>query len=112
MSETASAQKRAGDTQQPASTNPGPQAEHGWLQKLVGEWAYESDLGPEHQGAKATGTERGRSIGDFWVQLEATGQMPGPPSGNGLSSVNPSSDECFGQRVTNAALRMLIRCGK
>jgi hypothetical protein len=77
MSQTGSAQKLVGDTQQTASTNPGQQAEHRWLQKLLGEWTYETDLGPEHQGAKAAGTERGRSIGDFWVHLEATGQMPG-----------------------------------
>ncbi len=31
----------------------------------------------EHPGARATGTERGRAIGDLWVQLEGTGQMPG-----------------------------------
>ncbi len=77
MSETGSAQKAIHDTQQAASANPGPQAEHRWLQKLVGDWTYEIDLGPEHQGAKATGTERGRSIGDLWLQLEGTGQMPG-----------------------------------
>ena len=77
MSQTGSAQKAVGDTQPAVTTNPGPQAEHRWLQKLVGDWTYEMDLGPEHQGAKATGTERGRSIGGLWVQLEATGQMPG-----------------------------------
>ena len=76
MSETGSAQKQAGDTQ-PAYTPPTAHAEHRWLKKLVGEWTYETDLGPEHKGAKATGTERGRTIGEFWVQLESTGQMPG-----------------------------------
>ncbi len=73
MSQTGSAQKPVDDSQPAAFTNPEPQAGHRWLQKLVGEWTYET----EHQGAKATGTERGRSIGDLWVQLEATGQMPG-----------------------------------
>jgi Protein of unknown function (DUF1579) len=73
MSQTGSAQKSVDDTHQAAFTRPAPQAEHRWLQKLVGEWTYET----EHQGTKATGTERGRSIGDLWVQLEGTGQMPG-----------------------------------
>jgi hypothetical protein len=77
MSQTSSAQKPVDDMQQPASTGPAARPEHRWLKKLVGEWTYETDLGPEHQGAKAIGTERGRSIGDFWVQLEGTGQMPG-----------------------------------
>jgi hypothetical protein len=77
MSETGSAQKPVDDRQQAAFTTPQPQAEHRWLQKLLGEWTHETDLGPEHHGAKATGTERGRAIGDLWVQLEGTGQLPG-----------------------------------
>lgn len=76
MSQTGSAQTPVDDSQQgpPAA---GPQAEHQWLRKLLGEWTYETDLAPEHGGGKATGTERGRAIGDFWVQLEGTGAMPG-----------------------------------
>jgi hypothetical protein len=76
MSQTSSAPKPV-DVPPPASKGPVAQAEHQWLKKLVGAWTYETDLGPAHQGAIATGTERGRSIGDFWVQLEGTGQMPG-----------------------------------
>lgn len=76
MSETGSTQKLAGEAQ-PAYTHPKAKAEHRWLQKLVGEWTYETDLGPAHKGGKATGTERGRTIGEFWVQLESAGQMPG-----------------------------------
>ena len=77
MSQTGSAQKAVDDMQPAAFTKPGPEAEHRWLLKLVGDWTYEPDLGPEHHGAKAAGTERGRSIGDLWVQLEGIGQMPG-----------------------------------
>jgi hypothetical protein len=77
MAQSGSAQKPVDDAQPVGSATPGAQAEHRWLQKLVGEWTHETDLGPEHQGAKAAGQERGRSIGEFWVQLEATGQMPG-----------------------------------
>jgi hypothetical protein len=73
MSQTAPAPKPA-DEPQPAMSVPAPQPEHRWLQKLVGNWTYDADYGPEH-GA-ATGTERGRAIGDLWVQLEGT--MPGP----------------------------------
>ena len=76
MSQTGPAQKPVNDPQ-PVASLPGPQAEHRWLRKLIGDWTYESDLAPEHQGAKATGTERGRAIGEFWVQLEGAGQMPG-----------------------------------
>jgi hypothetical protein len=73
MSQTGSASKPVQETQQAVHKSPEPQAEHRWLQKLVGEWTYET----EHEGVRATGTERGRSIGGLWVQLEGTGQMPG-----------------------------------
>jgi hypothetical protein len=76
MSQAGPAQKPVDDPK-PAASNPVPQAEHRWLRKLLGNWTYETDLGPEHQGAKATGTERGRAIGELWVQLEGAGAMPG-----------------------------------
>lgn len=76
MSQQGPAQKPVDDSQ-PVATTPGPRPEHRWLRKLLGDWTYETDLGPEHQGAKATGTERGRAIGDLWVQLEGSGAMPG-----------------------------------
>jgi hypothetical protein len=55
-----------------------PQREHRWLQKLIGEWTYESEMpGPEGQPSqKMTGSERVRAIGEIWVQGEGTGQMP------------------------------------
>ncbi len=53
------------------------QEQHQWLQKLVGEWTYEST--PETTGdgpAKTyTGTESVRSIGVLWVIAEGQGEM-------------------------------------
>jgi Protein of unknown function (DUF1579) len=56
-----------------------PQSQHHWLQKLVGEWNYETEiLGGTHSSPeKATGTETVRSLGDFWVLAEGQGEMPG-----------------------------------
>lgn len=56
-----------------------PQAEHLWLQKLVGEWTceYDGPPGPDQTSAKLTGTEIVRSIGDVWVTCESGGVMPG-----------------------------------
>ena len=56
-----------------------PQREHQWLQKLVGEWTYDTHVPAQsaQPEMKATGTERGRSIGGLWVQLEGDGEMPG-----------------------------------
>ena len=59
--------------------NTKPQKEHQWLQKLVGEWTYESDV-PKEPGqppAKYTGTESVRSLGGLWVLAEGRGEMPG-----------------------------------
>jgi hypothetical protein len=46
-----------------------PSAEHVWLQKLVGEWAVESDcdMGPDQPAMKSSGKERVRSLGGLWT---------------------------------------------
>ena len=55
------------------------QKEHQWLQKLVGEWTYETEvtMGDEQPPEKAMGTETVRSIGGLWVVAEGQGEMPG-----------------------------------
>jgi hypothetical protein len=54
------------------------QKEHDWLQKLVGEWTYETEatMGPDQPPEKAIGTESVRSLGG-WVLAEGQGEMPG-----------------------------------
>jgi hypothetical protein len=56
-----------------------PQKEHQWLQQLVGEWTYETDMpmGPDQPEQKFRGTERTRSLGGLWVVGEGQGEMPG-----------------------------------
>ena len=56
-----------------------PQKEHGWLQKLVGEWTIEAEasMAPGEPPAKSTGTERVRSLGGLWTVAEGEGEMPG-----------------------------------
>jgi hypothetical protein len=58
---------------------PEPQAEHHWLQKLVGEWAYEHEakMAPDQPPAKFTGTETVRTLGGLWVLCEGRNEMPG-----------------------------------
>lgn len=58
-----------------------PEDEHRWLQQLVGEWTYES--GDAQGGAKSTGTETVRSVGEIWIQAEGRGTMP--DGGPGIS---------------------------
>lgn len=56
-----------------------PQAQHQWLQKLVGEWTYEHECSAEPGGTpqKFTGTESVRSLGGLWTVGEGRGEMPG-----------------------------------
>jgi len=65
--------------QREATMNTEPQKEHKWLEKLVGEWTYESDFPPEpgKPPEKCTGTEVVRSLGGLWVLGEGRGEMPG-----------------------------------
>lgn len=55
-----------------------PHQEHHWLQRLVGEWTYESECpDPSGTSMKFQGTETFRSIGGLWFVGEGRGNMPG-----------------------------------
>jgi uncharacterized protein DUF1579 len=62
--------------QQAAHMQASPEKQHRWLQKLVGEWTYETDASAP-TSEKASGTERVRQLGDLWVLAEGEGRMPG-----------------------------------
>ncbi|UXY16297.1 DUF1579 domain-containing protein [Chitiniphilus purpureus] len=55
------------------------QQQHRWLQQLIGEWTYESEMPaqPGQPPQRAEGTERVRALGELWVVCESQGQMPG-----------------------------------
>ncbi len=53
------------------------QKEHQWLQRLVGEWTYETEAAePGKPPEKVSGTERVRSLGGVWIVAEGEGEMP------------------------------------
>ena len=56
-----------------------PQAEHEWLQRIVGEWTGEGEasMAPGQPPVKWKSTEIVRSIGGMWVVGEGTGDTPG-----------------------------------
>jgi hypothetical protein len=56
-----------------------PQKEHQWLEKMVGDWTYESEAAsePGKTPEKYTGTESVRSLGGLWVVCEGQGDVPG-----------------------------------
>lgn len=55
-----------------------PQAEHKWLQKLVGQWTFEGEcvMGPDQPAMKNSGSETVRSVGGLWTLGEGRGEMP------------------------------------
>lgn len=55
-----------------------PQAEHEWLQQLVGDWTYESEcnMGPEQPPMKNEGSARTRTLGGLWIQSDWIGDTP------------------------------------
>lgn len=57
--------------------------EHGWLEQLLGEWTFESEMSmePGAEPVRTTGTETVRSLGGFWVLAESRFQtMGGTPA--------------------------------
>lgn len=60
-----------------------PQKEHKWLERLVGNWTYESEMAcePGKPPVKVTGTESIRSIGGMWIVCEGACEMPGVGAG-------------------------------
>jgi hypothetical protein len=56
-----------------------PQKEHLWLQQLLGEWIFDSemDMAPGEPAMKGGGSETVRTMGGFWVLAEGSCVMPG-----------------------------------
>lgn len=59
--------------------NAQPQAEHRWLDQLVGHWTFHTRCagGPDQEDQVFEGTETVRSLGGLWVLAEGQSPMPG-----------------------------------
>lgn len=55
-----------------------PQAEHRWLQRLVGEWVGEGEMpgAPGEGPATWRSQQTVRKIGELWIQCEARSESP------------------------------------
>ncbi|QDT77992.1 hypothetical protein Mal35_14220 [Gimesia maris] len=55
-----------------------PQAEHSWLEPLLGDWLTEAEcqMGPGEPLHKSTGETRCRSMEGMWYLLEGSGDEP------------------------------------
>jgi hypothetical protein len=72
--------------------SPELQREHYWLQKLVGEWSFETEcsMGPGQPPSQFAGGESVRSLGGVWVLCEGRGETPG--GGTGLTMMTLGYD--------------------
>lgn len=73
---------------------PPPGEQHQWLQKLVGNWTFESEMTAE--GAppmKSTGTDTVRSLGGRWVVGELKAEMPGMGSINAILTLGYDAEK-------------------
>src|SRR5215213_3602037 len=63
-----------------------PRPEHQWLEKLVGEWTYETVamMEPGQPPTQLAGSESVRSLGGLWTVAEGQGEMPG---GGSMTSI-------------------------
>ena len=84
------------------------QAEHRWLERLVGEWRYESEetagpgaAAPGAAPARYTGSESVRSLDGVWVLCEGRGDAPGGPASTTVMTLgyDPARGRCAGTFV-------------
>lgn len=96
--------------------NEEPQKEHQWLQKLVGEWTYESDcrMGPDQPPMKSGGTESVRSIGGLWTLGEGRCEMPGGEAGTTIMTLgyDPARKRFVGTFVASMMTHLWIYDGE
>jgi hypothetical protein len=87
-----------------------PQKEHLWLNKLLGEWAYEHDCSPapDQPKEKFKGTETVRSLGGLWVVCEGSGNMPGGGTANTMLTLgyDPARQRYVGSWVGSMMTHM------
>lgn len=78
---------------------PEPTPEHRWLERLVGEWRFESEvvMEPGAEPMEFAGSESVRSLGGLWVLCEGRCEMPG--GGTGTTVMTLGFDPARGRFV-------------
>jgi hypothetical protein len=92
-----------------------PQQQHRWLDRLVGEWTFESEclMGPDQPPMKSEGTEVVRSIGGLWTMGEGEGVMP---EGEAMKTVmtlgfDPASNRFVGTFIASCMTHLWTYSG-
>ena len=107
--------KPGGTSQQEPPMTAQPQAEHEWLQKLVGEWTCKGEMTmePGKPPMKYEGTESVRSVGGLWIVAEGRGEMPGCGPSTGLMTLgyNPQKGRFVGTFIASMMTHMWVYDG-
>jgi hypothetical protein len=66
-----------------------PQEEHRWLDRLVGEWTMEAEvgMGADRPMERWTASETVRSLSGLWVVAESESEMPGGGTGTAIMTI-------------------------
>lgn len=95
--------------------NAEPQKEHQWLNKLVGDWAYEGecDMGPDQPPMTTTGVETVRSLGGLWTIGEGENQMPEGGVGKSVMTLgyDPRSGHYVGTFIASMMTHLWVYHG-
>jgi hypothetical protein len=95
---------------------PEPQKAHRWLNRLVGEWTYESNMmaEPGQTAERMTGTESVRSLGGLWIVGEGTGEMPGGGLGTTLIELgfDPAKNRFVGTWIGSMMTNLWVYDGE
>ena len=79
-----------------------PQAEHTWLDRLIGDWNFDHDCQmPDGNTSTASGKMRCRSLGGLWLVCESSGDAAdsGPWSSIMTLGFDPAKDQYVGTFV-------------
>jgi hypothetical protein len=91
------------------------QKEHHWLDKLIGQWTYETEcnMGPDQPSSKSKGTEVMRSLGGLWTIGEGEGEMPDGSTGKTIMTLgyDPVSDRYIGTFIGSMMTHLWIYNG-
>jgi hypothetical protein len=92
-----------------------PQKEHRWLDKLVGEWIYETEaqMAPGKPAEKAHGSESVKSIGGLWIVAQGHGEMPGGGAATMIMTLgyNPETGKYVGTWIGSMMTHMWVYDG-
>lgn len=90
--------------------------QHEWLQRLVGEWTFKSEIrmAPDEAPETSTGTETVRSLGGLWVVAEGEMEMPGVGTGSNVMTLgyNPDTNRFVGTWVGSMMTNLWIYDGE